>query len=41
VDNACVLDAHFTAFFVNDADLDTVSFNADSVPVDRPLADCK
>jgi hypothetical protein len=42
VGEGCVVDAHLTAFFTNDArELRTVRFDAEGVLVDRELAECK
>lgn len=41
-DDACFVDAHLAAFFTNDKrELNTVRFDADGVPVDIPVAQCK
>jgi hypothetical protein len=42
LENRCVVDAHLTAFFTNNEQgLDTVRFDADGVPVDIPVGECK
>jgi hypothetical protein len=42
LDEACVVDAHLSAFFTNDErDLNTVRFDADAVPIDLPVNQCQ
>ena len=41
-DDACVVDAHLAAFFVNDErELQTLRFDADAVPLSMPLDQCE
>jgi hypothetical protein len=42
LDEACVVDAHLSAFFSNDEqELNTVRFDADGVPINIPVSQCK
>lgn len=42
VGDACVVDAHLAAFFSNEKrELNTLRFDADGVPVDVPIGECK
>ena len=42
VNGACVVNAHLAAFFSNaQHGLQTVRFDADAVPVDIPVGECK
>jgi hypothetical protein len=41
LDEACVVDAHFTAFFVNDRQVNPVRFDADGVAIALPVSQCK
>jgi len=42
LEEACVVDAHLSAFFTNDErELNTVRFDADAVPIDLPVSQCQ
>ena len=42
LEEACVVDAHLSAFFSNDQrELNTVRFDAEAVPIDLPVSQCQ